>query len=135
MVTSGDGASDTLGAANRPVLLEGGCAFNGGSIGASAHVDIVGASITGHLALLGSAAGWVIGAEGFDDVVLNERAPGPAVEREVAVSIRVVCARVLDSPAFVMSMLGGFSGTDKASYLGPPGFHPFPPTKLPPVCH
>lgn len=133
MVSGGDGSSDALGATDRPVLLKGSGAFNRGCVGASAHIDIVGTAVAGHLALLGSTAGWVVCAEGFDDVVLNERIFGPAVESEVAVAVWVVCSRILDSSVCIVSLLKPLKY--KGSYLGPPGFHPFPPTKLPPVCH
>lgn len=96
MVASGDGAPDALGAADGPVLLKGLGAFNGRGVGAGAHVDVVGAVVGRDLALLGGAAGRVICAEGFDDVVLNEGVLAPAVEGEVAVPAGAVCARIID---------------------------------------
>lgn len=96
MVARGDGAPDALGAADGPVLLEGLGAFNGWGVGSSAHVDVVGAAVGGDLALLGCAAGGVVCAEGFDDVVLDEGVLAPAVEGEVAVAVGAVCAGIID---------------------------------------
>lgn len=105
MVARGDGASNTLGAADGPVLLEGFGAFDGGSVGASADVDVVGAAVGGDLALLGCAAGGVVCAEGFDDVVLDEGVLAPAVEGEVAVAVGAVCAGVIDRSDMCISKI------------------------------
>ncbi len=37
-----------------------------------------------------AAAGWVVRAEAFDDVVLNERTGCPTIDREVAYTVGLV---------------------------------------------
>lgn len=96
MVAGRDGASDALGSADRPVLLEGRGALDGWRVGTGGLVNVVRAAVAGHLADLGGAGRWVVGSVGLDDVVFDERACGPAVEREVAVAIGAVSTRVLD---------------------------------------
>jgi hypothetical protein len=67
----GDGSGGALGLADGPVLLKGRGALDGGLVGAGAHVDVVGSSVAGDGSLLLGAAGGVVGAEGFDNVVLD----------------------------------------------------------------
>lgn len=96
VVAGRDGASDALGSADRPVLLKGRGALDGWRVGAGGLVNVVRAAVAGHLADLGSAGRWVVGSVGLDDVVFDERARGPAVEREVAVAIGAIGTGVLD---------------------------------------
>lgn len=96
----------TLGAvllADGPVLLEGLGAVDRGGVGASGLEDLVGAAVNidGSLAL--SAAGGVVGAECLDDVVLDERALGPAVDGEVAVTVGGVLSGKADGSAWLVS--------------------------------
>jgi hypothetical protein len=89
--------------ADGPVLLEGLGAVDGGGVGAGALEDLVGAAVNidGSLAL--SAAGGVVGAEGLDDVILDERALGPAVDGEVAVTVGGVLSGEADGSACLVS--------------------------------
>lgn len=89
--------------ADGPVLLEGLGAVNRGGVGAGGLEDLVGAAVNidGSLAL--SAAGGVVGAEGLDDVVLDERALGPAVDGEVAVTVGGVLSGEADGSAWLVS--------------------------------
>ena len=89
-----DISTNTMFLADRPVLLEGGGPLDGGRIGTSAHVDVIGSSITLDRTLQFAVTGWVIGAKGFDNVVFNERVGGPAINSEVAVPLGVVITRV-----------------------------------------
>lgn len=72
--------------ANRPVLLESGCPNNRRRIHTCGLVDVVSRPVAGDLAFLGGTSGGVVGAEVFDNVVLDEWCLGPAVDGEVAVS-------------------------------------------------
>lgn len=96
MVAGGDGSADALLSANRPVLLEGLGALDRRRVGARANVDVVGCAVARNLALLLAAAGGVVRAERLNDVVLDQRVLGPAVQREVAVALGAIGARVLD---------------------------------------
>lgn len=71
MVASGDGSAGTLALSNAPVLLECPGAFDGGSIGSSADVDIVGAAVARHRTLPRSTRAGVVGAEVFHDIILE----------------------------------------------------------------
>src|SRR5690606_9130941 len=77
--------------------LEGPGALDGGGVVAGRLVDVVGAAVAGDRALVG--AGGPVGAPVVDDVVLDERVPGPAVQRQVRVAGRVEAARVRHGPA------------------------------------
>jgi hypothetical protein len=69
----------------------------------------------------------------FDDVVLDERVAGPAVEGEVARSLRVVCAGVLDGPGRkAVSIL--CEGIEYGTTYFRPACQPLPATKPPPAC-
>ena len=95
--TGVDRAAGTLVAADRPVLLESAGTLNGGSVGAGAGVDVVDGAVDVDLSLLGGARRGVVGSKVLDDVVLDQRVAGPAVDGEVAVAVGLVGARVLDS--------------------------------------
>lgn len=66
-----------------PVLLEGGGSLNAGLVGTSADVDVIGAAVRGHLALLLGIGRRVVGAKVLNDVVLYKRVLRPAVHSEV----------------------------------------------------
>ena len=86
VVSSGDCSAGTLGAADGPVLVEGGSSRDGRLVHLLVSVDIVDGSIAGHGSLEGHAAAGVVFAVAFHDVVLDERASGPAVDSEVSIS-------------------------------------------------
>jgi len=84
--------------ADRPELLEGGGTVNGGLVGTGADENVVVGAIDVDGAPLLGAAGWVVGAEVLDNVVLDQRPASPAVDGKIAVSIGLVGAGVGDSP-------------------------------------
>ena len=96
-----DGAANVasgilLGVADGPELLEGLSTVDRGLVVASGLEDIVVGSIAVDGTLpLGSGRG-VVGAVGLDDVVLDQGVASPAVHSEVAVSVGVVVALVVD---------------------------------------
>lgn len=99
MLSSGDSPADTLLGADRPVLLKGRRAHDGGLVGAGAGEDLIRALVDGKVAL-GSPR--LVGREvavGLDDVVLDEGVRGPAVDGEVARARWRVGAVVLDRSA------------------------------------
>lgn len=86
MGTEVDGAAGAVLLADSPVLLEGGGTLNGRLVGAGSLEKGVGAAVD-----LGGANGAgggrrVVRTEGLDDVELDQRALGPAVEGEVPVA-------------------------------------------------
>ena len=66
--------------ANGPVLLEGRCAINGRLVGAGGFKNGVCAAINGDRALGCCCGRGVICSETLNDVVLDQGAPGPAVD-------------------------------------------------------
>ncbi|KAI6754144.1 hypothetical protein HG530_013320 [Fusarium avenaceum] len=89
--------------ADGPVLLEGLGAVDRGGVGASGLEDLVGAAVNLNGSLALSAAGGVVGAECLNDVVLDERALGPAVDGEVAVTVGGVLSGEADGSAWLVS--------------------------------
>lgn len=81
MVGHGDSASDTLRVAHRPVLGESLGAFNGGGVVANGSVDIVSGTVAGDCALEGTTAAGIVRAVRLDNIILNQRVGGPAVDR------------------------------------------------------
>lgn len=98
MVSSGDGPTNALVGADRPVLVEGRSALNRGFVGTDIQIDIVCSSVTSDRALIGATAGGIVGTVGFDDIVFDKRASGPPVDGEVSVAIRVEGSGVVDDP-------------------------------------
>lgn len=98
VVANVDRAAGAVVAAHRPVLVKGGRADDGRLVDALRAVNIVDAAVRRHLAQLGRARGRVVGAKVLDNVVLDERVLGPAVDGEVAVAVGVVAAGVVDGP-------------------------------------
>ena len=102
VVLSGDGSAGALGATNRPVLGEGGSAGDGRLVHLLVGVDIINGSITGDGSLLGHAAAGVVLAVAFHDVVLDERALGPAVHSKVGVTRGLEGSGEVDVPLHVL---------------------------------
>lgn len=126
-----DRASDAIGGAHRPVLLEGPCAIDRGRVVASRDVDVVGTAVSVDTApVLGSAAG-VVCPIGLNDIVLDEGVACPAVDGKVAVAARVECAAIVDSPMVESQPSQRCIGSRRKHYRPVPGFQPLPPTKLP----
>lgn len=91
-----DRARRTVISTNGPVLVKGGGSDDGWLVDSLRAVNVVDAAVRGHLAQLGGAGGWVVGSKVLNDVVLDERIFGPAVDGEVAVAVGVVAAREVD---------------------------------------
>lgn len=98
VVCGRDGSTGALGLADGPVLVEGRGTDDGRRVYALGLVDVVCSSVGGDGALPRGTGGRVISAEVFDDVVLDERVGGPAVDGEVTVAVGVVGTTVLDCP-------------------------------------
>ena len=81
-----DGAAGAVLLADGPVLLEGGGTLDGRLVGAGGLEEGVGAAVDLGRAHGGGGGGGIVGAEGLDDVELDKRALGPAVEGEVPVT-------------------------------------------------
>lgn len=101
MILGGNGPPDALRLPHRPILLEGLSALDGRCIGSGRRVDVVGASVGGNGAFVRSSAAGVIRAVGLDNVVLDQRGGGPAVNAQITVSAGVEGARVLDRPGWL----------------------------------
>jgi hypothetical protein len=61
-------------------------------------IDIVGGTVTGNSTLVGHAGARVVGTVVLKDVVLHERASGPAVNGEVSITRRVKGSGEVDIP-------------------------------------
>ena len=96
VVAHGDGTTGALLLADRPVLVEGGGAIDGRLVVAGGLVDVVGGAVGGDGSETLGTGRRVVGAKVLDDVVLDERVAGPAVDGEVAVARGVEGARVGD---------------------------------------
>ena len=101
-----DGAAGAVLLADGPVLLEGGGTLDGRLVGAGGLEEGVGAAVDLGGANGGGGGGRVVGAEGLNDVELDQRALGPAVEGEVPVagcleSLSARCLRRCDIVSFV----------------------------------
>jgi hypothetical protein len=96
VVSSSNSTRRTLVLANTPVLVEGSGTRDGRLVCANALVDIVGRAVRGHGAHVLETAAGVVGAVGFEDVVLDEGVLAPAVDREVGVSLWGVAAFEVD---------------------------------------
>lgn len=91
-----DGSGRSLVLTNRPILLKGPGAINGGLVGAGRLSDLVGRAVRGDSTLVLGLGRWVVGAEVLNDVVLDKGVAGPAVDGKVGVAIVVVSTRVGD---------------------------------------
>ena len=85
-----------FGVADRPELFEGGGSVNGGLVNARSLQDIVACAVASDGSLQTSGGRRVVSPVRLNDVVLDERATGPAVDREVAVAVGLVGASVTD---------------------------------------
>lgn len=91
-----DGAGRALVLTNRPILLKGPGAIDGGLVGTGRLSDLVGRSIRGDGTLVLGLGRGVVGAEVLNDVVLDKGVAGPAVDGKVGVAVVVVSTRVGD---------------------------------------
>lgn len=90
-------AANALLCADRPVLLEGPCAVDRGLIGAGGHSDIVGAAVALEASLSLRSTGRIKRAVRFDYIVFYKGVASPAINREVAVTLGVKGATVVNS--------------------------------------
>jgi hypothetical protein len=127
-------ATNALSSAYRPVLLERPCAIDRRLVGAGRNRDIVCAAISLEAALALRTTAGVVGAVGFDDIVLDKGIASPAVDGKIAVTLRVEGAAVVDG-ANQESAFKDILQRTFDSHRPLPGFHPFPPTKLPVLRH
>jgi hypothetical protein len=96
MIRRCNGPADTLLLADGPVLLEGPGALDRRLVDAGAREDFVRATVRRKLALgRPRLVGREVGVR-LDDVVLDQRVSGPAVDGEVPWAGGVVCAAVFD---------------------------------------
>jgi hypothetical protein len=96
VVLHGDATTDTLALADRPVLLEGAGTIDGGLVGAGRDVDVVVAAVGGEASLVLSTAAGVVGSEGFNHIVLDQRRAGPAIDSKVSVALGAEASTVVD---------------------------------------
>jgi hypothetical protein len=73
MVLHVDRTTDTLALADRPVLLESAGTVDRRLVGAGRDVDVVGATVGGEASLERGTTAGVVGSEGFNHVVLDQR--------------------------------------------------------------
>lgn len=91
-----DAAADALLLAHRPELLEGPGALDGRLVVAGRDKDVIVAAIRVDGALPLCTAGRVVGAVRLNNIVLNERVAGPAVDGEVAIALGSKVAAIVD---------------------------------------
>jgi hypothetical protein len=101
MRAGGDVAADSFHGADGPELVEGGSALDGRLVHAAVLVDIVGAPVACYGSLVRAALRRVVVAVALDNVVLDEGAGRPAIDREVRVACRGPGAVVDDRPCHV----------------------------------
>lgn len=96
MVCGRDSSARAVRLADGPVLSESRSSLNGWLVCTEARKDIICSTVRGDCALMCATAGWVVRAKGFNNIVLDERASGPTVDREVAVTIGTVVGGIAD---------------------------------------
>jgi hypothetical protein len=134
MVLHVHAATNALSSAYRPVLLERPCAINRRLVSAGRNRHIVCAAVSLEAALALRTTAGVVGAVGLDDIVLNKGIASPAVDGKIAITLRVEGTAVIDG-ANQKSAIEETLKRTFDSYRPVPGFHPFPPTKLPVLRH
>lgn len=95
MVADGDLAADSLRLTDGPELVEGSSAIDGRLVHALGLVDVVSAAIRADGAFLGCPATWVVGAEGLDDVILDQRIDCPSVQCQIRVDVGAAPSSVI----------------------------------------
>lgn len=103
VILGSDSATNTAIPTNRPVLLESRSALDRRLVGTGGLEDVVGTAVGLDGAFLGRCGAGIVRAVGLDDVVFDQRVLGPAVDAEIAVSIDVVAAGVLDGSILLVS--------------------------------
>lgn len=119
-----------------PELLESPRALNGWSICASGNGNVVGSTIGRDSALGGRPRAGVVRAKVLNNVVFNERVGGPAVNGQIGVAVRRICAGVFDCAGeYSKQSYESSVAIERKSYRALPVFQPLPPTKFPPDFH
>lgn len=134
MVLDCNSASNTLTLPDAPELLECRRAVDAGLVDAGGLQNVVCAAIRGDGTLLLSSRAGVVGAVGFDDVVLDQRVAGPTVEGDVGVDVLGVPSSsvVYDAvAAWVPALVGVSLDADCVRFW----CNTLPATKLPTFCH
>jgi hypothetical protein len=90
---------------NRPVLLEGRRTQDRRLVGAGRLQDVVGGAINGDRALGGRGRRGIVITEALNNVVLDQRVGGPAIDGKVAVAVGAEASRVGDGPEYVRVVL------------------------------
>lgn len=131
----GDGycSAGAVRAANGPVLVESRGTLDGGLVDTLGTVDVVGGSVRGDSTQKGGPRAGVVRAEGLDNVVFDEGARRPAVDRKVTVAVGAEGSAVRNSSRDEITISNGSyeAGQGTKTNCADPGFHPLPPTKLP----
>lgn len=91
-----DATAGALDLADRPVLLKGLGAIDRWLVHTGRLGDRVNTAVSGEGTLALGVAGRVVGAETLDNVVLDQRAAGPAVYGQVTVALRLERAAVVN---------------------------------------
>jgi hypothetical protein len=125
-----DGATGAVLGADSPILLESRGALDRRLVGTSGLEEGVGAAVDLGRADGARTGGRVVAAEGLDDVELDQRALGPAVEGEVPVAVGLDVGIVGDG-AVVLLVWFSCGRKMKRSYRAEAGFQPIPETMLP----
>lgn len=98
-----DGSRASLVPSNGPELLEGRSSIDRWLVGSGADQDVVNTAVDCDGSFVGSTGRWVVGTEVLNDVVLNQRAPGPSVDGKVGVTVWIVVAGVGNGSATTWS--------------------------------
>lgn len=96
VVRGSDGARGAVLLTDGPELLESRGALDGRLVHTGGGEEVVGSAVRVDSADLGGAGGRVVGTEGLDDVVLDQRVLGPAVDGQVAVAVGPIIGGVRD---------------------------------------
>jgi hypothetical protein len=122
-----------LGVTDRPKLLEGLSAIDRGLVVASGLENVVIGTVAGNRSPARGCRRRIVRAIRLNHIVLDERIASPSVDSEVAVSVGVVGTAVVDGPgSYRISRRHNSDQEFACNYLLLlPGFHPFPPTRLP----
>lgn len=73
--------------------------------GAGRYVNVIVTAVSGERALVLSTAAGVIGAKGFDDIVLDKGRSGPTIDSKVAVALRVEASTIVDGAMSIVRIL------------------------------
>lgn len=118
VIRSGHGTTRPLVLTNRPVLVEGRSASDGGLVHLLVFIDVVDRSITGDLSLVGHAATRVVAAVVFQDVVLDQGIGGPTINGEIGIAGRAKRSRKIDLPKVEKMSAELFKDADQTNPTG-----------------